>query len=207
MVGCRKRVAASRRAEATRGAERTEHESERMQSMKSAPWKSLGMFVLALGVWAAPARAAEEAVPTFTKDVAPIFQAKCEACHRPGSIAPMSLVTYQEARPWARSIKDSRGGPADASVACRPHRRDSGVQERPVADRRGDRHGRALGRRRRAARQPRGHAGRGRLARRVEVVLRRAVRRAARPESSSRRPSRWRPRRTTRGGSRGRRPG
>jgi hypothetical protein len=43
--------------------------------------------------------------PTFAKDVASIFQEKCEACHRTGSIAPMSLVTYEEARPWARSIK------------------------------------------------------------------------------------------------------
>jgi mono/diheme cytochrome c family protein len=42
---------------------------------------------------------------TFTKDVAPIFQNNCQACHRPGSIAPMSLLTYSEARPWARSIK------------------------------------------------------------------------------------------------------
>src|ERR687897_1692407 len=46
------------------------------------------------------------AAPTFTKDVAPIFQEKCEACHRPDSIAPMSLITYEEARPWARSIRD-----------------------------------------------------------------------------------------------------
>ncbi len=44
--------------------------------------------------------------PTFTKDVAPIFQAKCQSCHRAGTVAPMSLVTYQEARPWARSIRD-----------------------------------------------------------------------------------------------------
>jgi hypothetical protein len=44
-------------------------------------------------------------VPTFTKDVAPIFQQHCQDCHRPGSIAPMSLLTYQDARPWARSIK------------------------------------------------------------------------------------------------------
>src|SRR5688500_5968684 len=44
--------------------------------------------------------------PTFTKDVAVIFQEKCESCHRPDSIAPMSLVTYEEARPWARSIKN-----------------------------------------------------------------------------------------------------
>jgi hypothetical protein len=44
--------------------------------------------------------------PTFTKDIAPLFQAKCESCHRVDSIAPMSLVTYEEVRPWARSIRD-----------------------------------------------------------------------------------------------------
>jgi len=43
---------------------------------------------------------------TFSKDIAPIFQAKCQECHQPNSIAPMSLITYQEARPWARSIKE-----------------------------------------------------------------------------------------------------
>jgi hypothetical protein len=43
--------------------------------------------------------------PTFTKDVAPILQAKCESCHRANSIAPMSLVTYEETRPWVRSIR------------------------------------------------------------------------------------------------------
>src|SRR5438034_9250774 len=43
---------------------------------------------------------------TFSKDVAPILQAKCQECHQPNSIAPMSLITYQEARPWARSIKE-----------------------------------------------------------------------------------------------------
>ncbi|HUR33820.1 MAG TPA: hypothetical protein VM032_08490 [Vicinamibacterales bacterium] len=42
---------------------------------------------------------------TFTRDVAPIFQEKCETCHRPDSIAPMSLRTYEEARPWARAIR------------------------------------------------------------------------------------------------------
>ena len=44
-------------------------------------------------------------VPTFSRDVAPILQDKCQACHREGYIAPMSLVTYEETRPWARSIK------------------------------------------------------------------------------------------------------
>src|SRR5438094_8133858 len=42
---------------------------------------------------------------TFTKDVAPILQRSCQACHRPGMMAPMSLLTYQDARPWSRSIK------------------------------------------------------------------------------------------------------
>ena len=44
--------------------------------------------------------------PTFSKDVAPILQRACQNCHRPGSIAPMSLLDYKEARPWARSIKE-----------------------------------------------------------------------------------------------------
>jgi hypothetical protein len=43
---------------------------------------------------------------TFSKDVAPIFQAKCQECHQPNSIAPMSLITFQDARPWVRSIKE-----------------------------------------------------------------------------------------------------
>jgi len=49
---------------------------------------------------------AADAPVTFTKDIAPIFQEKCEACHRKDSMAPMSLVTYQEVRPWAKSIKE-----------------------------------------------------------------------------------------------------
>jgi len=65
---------------------------------------SASMFVLAI---AAPAMAADTpAKVTFSKDVAPIFQAKCQTCHQPNSIAPMSLITYQEARPWARSIRE-----------------------------------------------------------------------------------------------------
>ena len=45
------------------------------------------------------------AAPTFNKDVLPILQANCQQCHRPGEIAPMSLLTYNEARPWAKAIK------------------------------------------------------------------------------------------------------
>src|SRR5499426_3637296 len=43
---------------------------------------------------------------TFTKDVAPIFYKNCTGCHRPGEIAPMSLLTYNDARPWAKSIRE-----------------------------------------------------------------------------------------------------
>jgi mono/diheme cytochrome c family protein len=42
---------------------------------------------------------------TFTKDIAPILQRSCQQCHRPDGVAPMSLVTYEEARPWARAIR------------------------------------------------------------------------------------------------------
>lgn len=42
---------------------------------------------------------------TFARDIAPILQEKCQDCHRKGSMAPMSLVTYEETRPWAKSIK------------------------------------------------------------------------------------------------------
>jgi len=42
---------------------------------------------------------------TFTKDVAPILQERCQVCHRVGTFAPMSLVTYEQARPFAKSIK------------------------------------------------------------------------------------------------------
>src|SRR5438270_8454000 len=44
------------------------------------------------------------ATPTFSRDVAPIFYKNCTNCHRPGEIAPMSLLTYKDARPWAKSI-------------------------------------------------------------------------------------------------------
>ncbi len=43
---------------------------------------------------------------TFSKEVAPILYKNCAQCHRPGEMAPMSLMTYQEVRPWARSIRE-----------------------------------------------------------------------------------------------------
>ncbi len=54
---------------------------------------------------ATPLLAATDSPVTFSKDVAPIFFANCAQCHRPGDIAPMSLLDYESARPWAKSIR------------------------------------------------------------------------------------------------------
>ncbi|SVD90822.1 uncharacterized protein METZ01_LOCUS443676, partial [marine metagenome] len=69
----------------------------------------LAALLLAVGlVVALPAPAAAEVPedPTFHKDIEPIFQRSCQVCHRPNNMAPMSLMSYQETRPWARSIKN-----------------------------------------------------------------------------------------------------
>lgn len=65
----------------------------------------IGVGALFLGTAFVSAGAALEKAPTFTKDVAPILQEKCESCHRVGSMAPMSLVTYEQVRPWAKAIR------------------------------------------------------------------------------------------------------
>jgi hypothetical protein len=66
-------------------------------------WRGLGISAIAL-VPASAIAADAAKTPTFTKDIAPIFQAKCESCHRPDNMAPMALRTYEEVRPWVRSI-------------------------------------------------------------------------------------------------------
>src|SRR5437870_9513978 len=60
---------------------------------------------LIIGALVAVTSAQSPQTVTFTKDVAPILQRSCQNCHRPGAIAPMSLLTYEDVRPWARSIK------------------------------------------------------------------------------------------------------
>jgi hypothetical protein len=65
--------------------------------------KTAALFALAA---AAQAASTAPRPVTFTKDVAPILQAKCEECHRKGTVAPMSLVTYEETRPWAKAIRE-----------------------------------------------------------------------------------------------------
>ena len=54
--------------------------------------------------------AAELPTVTFNKDVLPILQKHCQTCHRPGNIAPMSFLTYQSTRPWAKAMKAAVAG-------------------------------------------------------------------------------------------------
>ena len=66
-------------------------------------WGSVIAFAIAGAAFAEP-------VPTpvtFNKEVLPIFQKRCQECHRPGEVAPMSLLNYKDARPWAKSIKQA----------------------------------------------------------------------------------------------------
>src|SRR5688572_1776302 len=73
--------------------------------MKSlTAWQLVGLTAVAIAPAAAMAQPKAETV-TFAKDVAPILQQKCQNCHRPGSIAPMSLVTYEDARRFAPRIR------------------------------------------------------------------------------------------------------
>src|ERR1051325_4203075 len=86
------------------------------------------------------AAAADSSKPvTFSKDVAPILQAKCQECHQPNSIAPMSLITYQDARPWARSIKErvaTRQMPPwhiDKTVGVQKFKNDMSLSDEQIA--------------------------------------------------------------------------
>ena len=77
------------------------------------------------------------------QDIAPILQRSCQECHHADGVAPMSLVTYEEVRPWARVDQDAdrAAQPArrDAAVLRREEHRHPEIQARSVADRRGDR--------------------------------------------------------------------
>ena len=66
-----------------------------------------GVVVLSLagGAGAAAEGAGAAETPTYNQDVGPILLENCTTCHRPNQVAPMSLLTYRDARPWARAIK------------------------------------------------------------------------------------------------------
>src|SRR5947207_6975811 len=76
---------------------------------------------------------------TFTKDVAPIMNRSCVRCHRPDEIAPMSLLTYADARPWARSIKErvsKREMPPwflDKTIGIQKYKNDPSLRDDEIA--------------------------------------------------------------------------
>ena len=92
----------------------------------------------ALFALAGVSRAADKPV-TFTKDIVPILQEKCQECHRPDSLAPMSLITYEETRPWAKSIKlrvMTRQMPPwhiDKTVGVREFKNDMSLSDEQIA--------------------------------------------------------------------------
>ncbi len=65
----------------------------------------LRISVVGLAMGMAAVAATGSSSPTFNKDVLPILQKNCQGCHRPGEVAPMSLLTYKDARPWAKAMK------------------------------------------------------------------------------------------------------
>jgi hypothetical protein len=79
------------------------------------------------------------AQPTFSRDVAPILQKSCQSCHHAGTSAPMSLMTYVDARPWARSIKERvvlRDMPPwhlDKTVGIRRYKNDRSLSDQEIA--------------------------------------------------------------------------
>src|ERR1700690_1260314 len=63
------------------------------------------MVLVGLAVGTAVLAADHSSSVTFSQDVLPILQKNCQSCHRPGQVAPMSLISYKDARPWAKAIK------------------------------------------------------------------------------------------------------
>ncbi len=107
-------------------------------------WYAIGI-VLALAIMGvAPVEdlAAQQQVDaqvTFAKDVAPIMQQKCQTCHRPGTAAPMSFLTYDEVRPWAPMIKVRTGNrrmppwPIDMGVGIQEFKNDISLSDEEIA--------------------------------------------------------------------------
>src|SRR2546423_3659529 len=64
------------------------------------------VFILFVLFVANPLRVAAAQTPTFNRDIAPILFKNCVTCHHPGQNSPFSLLTYAEARPWAKAIRE-----------------------------------------------------------------------------------------------------
>src|ERR1700684_4373083 len=99
-------------------------------------WKAAGVALAMVSLVTAADRSAPV---TFSKDVAPILQEKCQNCHRVGQIAPMSLVSYEETRPWAKAIKErvvTRNMPPwhlDRTVGIQQFQNDMSLSDQQIA--------------------------------------------------------------------------
>src|SRR5262245_43785601 len=101
----------------------------------------LGTFIAAAGSRSISAQTPSSQNPgiTFTRDVAPILQRSCQKCHRPDSMAPMSFLTYEEVRPWVRSIRQKVGAREmppwyiDRTVGIRKFDNDPSLSDEEVA--------------------------------------------------------------------------
>ncbi|HKX32865.1 MAG TPA: cytochrome c [Blastocatellia bacterium] len=67
---------------------------------------AIGLSSLALASYGSGQESKGKESITYSRQIARIFQARCEECHSPGGVAPMSLRSYEEARPWARAIRE-----------------------------------------------------------------------------------------------------
>ena len=117
-----------------------------MASFSVKSWIAVASVVVISAAAVATLRAEDagsksESAPqvTFSKDIAPIFQAKCDSCHHPGTAAPMSLITYKDSRPWARSIKqrtalrDMPPWHLDKTVGVQQFRDDISLSDEQIA--------------------------------------------------------------------------
>src|SRR5438128_2643854 len=79
------------------------------RSLKVAALASLAPALMMGALSSRPSAAQMDGKVTFHNDITPILQRSCQGCHRPDSVAPMSLISYEEVRPWAKAIKDRTG--------------------------------------------------------------------------------------------------
>ena len=65
------------------------------------------LFYIALVLTIPALCAARPDAPSFHRDVLTILEKRCQECHRPGQVAPMPFLTYQQTRPWAKAIREA----------------------------------------------------------------------------------------------------
>ena len=108
-----------------------------MRSVSVSGAIALAAFFFGSAQWSTAQAPANDSV-TFAKDVAPILQERCKECHHKGAMAPMSLLTYQDARPWARAIKQQvvqRNMPPwyiDRAVGIHSFKNDPSLSEKEI---------------------------------------------------------------------------